>query len=284
MCYIISTQQETHTFEFGEVMNRDIVLFDMDGTLTEARKPFASFLSSPLWKLCSRAEVGVVSGSDIDYIREQLKSLIDNHSIRYSLHLLPCNGTKWFIPPENASDSHQSVHSVSMEEHVGKANYRKIMEILIEQQHLAADLDMPLTGHFISARGSMINWCPIGRSADDKQRKLFAKFDDMYTFRRTRMKQLEREFKKLDVEITVKLGGDTSFDIYPKGWDKTYALRHFGDKNVWFVGDRALNPSGNDFEIFKACEPRSFHTTGPEQTVEVIEEIYQKIGDNNGCR
>ena len=77
--------------------------------------------------------------------------------------------------------------------------------------------------------------------------------------------------------VTVKLGGDTSFDIYPAGWDKTYALRHFDGKNVWFVGDRALGPKGNDFEIFKACEPRSFHTTGPEQTKEVIEEITKRI-------
>ena len=25
--------------------------------------------------------------------------------------------------------------------------------------------------------------------------------------------------------VTVKLGGDTSFDIYPKGWDKSYCLK-----------------------------------------------------------
>ena len=38
---------KTHTFELEMMVNRDIVLFDMDGTLTEARQPFASFLSSP---------------------------------------------------------------------------------------------------------------------------------------------------------------------------------------------------------------------------------------------
>jgi phosphomannomutase len=83
-------------------------------------------------------------------------------------------------------------------------------------------------------------------------------------------------------EITVKLGGDTSFDIYPTGWDKTYALRHFSGRNVWFVGDRARSPKGNDYEIFRACEPRSFHTSGPEQTKEIVEGITEILGGING--
>ena len=78
-------------------------------------------------------------------------------------------------------------------------------------------------------------------------------------------------------EITVKLGGDTSFDIYPTGWDKTYALRHFGGRNVWFVGDRAHSPKGNDYEIFQACGSRSFHTTGPKETIEIINKISKLI-------
>ena len=28
-------------------------------------------------------------------------------------------------------------------------------------------------------------------------------------------------------DVDIKLGGETSFDIYPKGWDKTYCLKNF---------------------------------------------------------
>ena len=46
------------------------------------------------------------------------------------------------------------------------------------------------------------------------------------------------------------MGGDTSFDIYPEGWDKTYAFKNFKDYDkIYFVGDRC-GPDGNDFEIF----------------------------------
>ena len=275
MCYINNTQQETHTFELERIVNRDIVLFDMDGTLTEARKPFAPFLSSPLWSLSQIADIGIVTGSDMDYVSEQMSSLIENHSIRYSLHILPCNGTKWYIPPEFPSQEHSLNHSVEMEKQIGVSSYRKLLEVLIRKQWDMVDYDIPLTGHFISCRGSMINWSPSGRNANEGQRKRFKKFDKNYGLRNSLLTRLKVALHHEEIEnlLTVKLGGDTSFDIYPRGWDKTYALRHFSDRNVWFVGDRAHSPKGNDYEIFQACGSRSFHTTGPEETKEVIEKI-----------
>jgi len=255
------------------VVDRDIVLFDMDGTLTEARKPFASFLSSPLWSLGQVADIGVVTGSDLDYIKEQLSSLISDESIRHCLHILPCNGTKWRKP-----FAYDLCHDAQMEQKIGKHKYRRLIEILIKFQLFTSDYDIPLTGHFISTRGSMINWCPMGRNATDKQRKYFKKLDKKSNLRRQAFMKLRLTLDSNDMQdITVKLGGDTSFDIYPKGWDKTYALRHFGDRNVWFVGDRAHSPKGNDYEIFQACGLRSYHTTGPEATKDVIMEIEKRI-------
>ena len=119
----------------------------------------------------------------------------------------------------------------------------------------------------------------MGRNANDKQRKHFKKFDKKFKFRHQFFSKLQDALKIKEIDgVTVKLGGDTSFDIYPTGWDKTYALRHFGDRNVWFVGDRAHSPKGNDYEIFRACEPRSFHTTGPEETREIVRRIENLAG------
>ena len=259
-------------------MNRDIVLFDMDGTLTEARQAFSQDLSSPLWDLSQVADVGIVTGSDLNYVNEQMSTLIDSHSIRYHLHILPCNGTKYLVPPESSKDDHKMVHEASMEKELGKTNYNNLLGILVKLQAEMTEYDIPLTGHFISARGSTINWSPMGRNANDRQRSRFKKFDKKFKFRHQFFSKLQDILKKEKVDgVTVKLGGDTSFDIYPTGWDKTYALRHFGGRNVWFVGDRAHSPKGNDYEIFRACGPRSFHTTGPEETIEVINKIIKLI-------
>mgnify|MGYP000902032089 CR=1 FL=1 len=85
--------------------------------------------------------------------------------------------------------------------------------------------------------------------------------------------------------VTVKLGGNTSFDIYPAGWDKTYALKHFPE-TMWkhyFVGDRC-GPDGNDFELFNYLNKSgtAWETSGPEETIEIIEiGLMRALEENN---
>jgi phosphomannomutase len=147
--------------------------------------------------------------------------------------------------------------------------------VCIIEQHSAGKLyKIPLTGHFIQYRGSMINWCPIGRNAQDFERKQFIEFDNSSspTYRSLQLSRLKHKLSIHGVDVTVKFGGDTSFDIYPIGWDKTFCLRHFKNKVIWFVGDRC-GTNGNDKEIYDLLksENRSFETENPEITKVIIE-------------
>ena len=45
-----------------------IILFDMDGTLTYPRKPFDQALTPSLINLAQYADIGIVTGSDLDYV------------------------------------------------------------------------------------------------------------------------------------------------------------------------------------------------------------------------
>ena len=94
---------------------------------------------------------------------------------------------------------------------------------------------------------------------------------------------LRNRLKDLDIEITVKLGGNTSFDIYPVGWDKTFALSHFNPSewDFWFVGDRC-GIDGNDYEIFTRLKNsgQAFETSSPAETVDIIDfHILRDLGD-----
>ena len=82
------------------------------------------------------------------------------------------------------------------------------------------------------------------------------------------------------LNIEIKLGGDTSFDIFPTGWDKTYALQHFPFYNYWFVGDRC-GPNGNDRELYELLKPqgRSFETESPQHTITITENILNDINE-----
>ena len=44
--------------------------------------------------------------------------------------------------------------------------------------------------------------------------------------RKTMVEKMRKEFAKLD--LTFSIGGQISFDLFPKGWDKTYCLRFAG--------------------------------------------------------
>ena len=85
----------------------------------------------------------------------------------------------------------------------------------------------------------MINWCPIGRNATSNDREKFSNFDKSFgtsTFRRTVLEQMREEFSNAQIPVEIKLGGETSFDIYPEGWDKTFAMQHFPDSKIYFLG------------------------------------------------
>ena len=261
-------------------MNKTIVMFDMDGTLTEPRQKFDDkALESELYKLTnSGIHIGIITGSDEIYLREQMGEFLKKSSCRYKVHLMPCNGTKYFKPPRFANQDFELTSFVSMKEHLGQDNYRKLIEELILSQVDMTNEGIPLTGHFIDCRGSLINWCPIGRNANSMERKEFINLDKAKGLRKRVIGELKHmlEQKGLLSSITIKFGGDTSFDIYPKGWDKTYGLKHFAGWDVWFVGDRCC-ANGNDFEIYKACGNQSFLTTGPANTRMLIDDIFKRL-------
>jgi len=260
-------------------MNR-IVLFDMDGTLTEPRKSFDKrILGDALYSLTNiGVSIGIVTGSDEDYLREQMGEFLQKSSCRYKTYLLPCNGTKFLKPPAFANEDFNKVFDVSMEQELGKQNYHELIKEIVEEQAEVCNLPIPLTGHFINCRGSMINWCPIGRNATEEQRQEFVLLDKKQSIRRKILLDFREQIRLMNLGnlVTVKLGGDTSFDIYPTGWDKTYALNHLKGWQTWFIGDRCCE-NGNDYEIFKKCQPHSYVTTGPEKTKQIIEKIRLKL-------
>ena len=79
------------------IVNRNTVLPDMNGTLTEAIRSSVSFLSSPCWSLDQTADIGIITGSDLDYVQSQSLVIPQNHSIQHYLLVLFCNdgGMGW---------------------------------------------------------------------------------------------------------------------------------------------------------------------------------------------
>ena len=252
-----------------------LVLFDVDGTLTEARKPITMPVIIALRELCRYAEIGFLTGSGMEYVKEQLWPAFNDSVIKNNCHILPLNGTEYAIPTSGEVVDFQFIHRASMIDEIGDVKFRELMGHLCKlQSDVVHEVDIPLSGEFIQNRKSMINWCPIGRNASSSQREQFKALDKLYGIRNKYLQLLRDVIARFDIDVTVKLGGNTSFDIFPPGWDKTYALRHFNkhEWDFWFVGDRC-GLDGNDYEIFNFLKPkdRAWETGGPEETVEIID-------------
>ena len=251
-----------------------IILFDMDGTLTPARKLMGAAMVNKLNELLNYAKVGIVTGSGINYVKEQCKPILENSTKVDDIILMPCNGTMVYRHKEG---NWQQEFGVSMEASLGRNNFRELIKTLLKLQHEFAykEDDVPLIGHFISYRESLLNWCPLGRDATFSYREEFVKKDNERNIRKHLHTKLKENLESVGITgITAALGGNTSIDIYPTGWDKSFALKHFPEDEIWFVGDRCIG-DGNDRSIYEALKSsnRSYQTTSPEQTIEIIDKI-----------
>ena len=265
-------------------MKKRIILFDMDGTLTPPRKELDRDLIPALRELAKISEIGIVTGSDHNYVLQQMGLLMENSEIRYKLHILPCNGTKYYPPPQAATHKHELTFEKNMREQLGELRFALIMRHILQRQAQLHLFNIPLTGHFVDYRGSMINWCPIGRKATDVDRKRFAIFDGADSnFRLDEIKSFINFLKRSCMDdIQIKLGGETSYDIYPRGWDKTFALQHFEDYECWFVGDRCGH-NGNDQTIYERLRVhgRAFEVESTKDTLRLIfDEIIPRVAND----
>ena len=261
---------------------KPVVLFDMDGTITPPRKKISRVMVKVLKDLSEIAHIGIVTGSGYDYLVQQCEDLWFEIGTVPStrITLLPCNGTQVYEPC-NGNSAFSLSKSVDMREELGDHIVDKIMSSVMHMQflHMCKSPPHSYTGHFISYRKSLINWCPVGRNANDSQRLEFIKFDKVSDYRSKARSMLEKTLFINGIEdIELALGGSTSIDIFPRGWDKTYSLRHFPDRECWFVGDSCTG-SGNDRAIFELLgrEKRSFSTNSTEETIKIIDQIIKKI-------
>jgi len=252
----------------------------MDGTLTPARKPMSMPMVNKLNELLDYAKVGIVTGSGINYIKEQCKPILERNIKLDNIILMPCNGT---MMHKHKDGNWQQEFGVSMEEELGIHNFRKLIKILLKLQYEFVcnddNEDVPFIGHFISYRESLLNWCPLGRDATFSYREEFVKKDQERNIRKRLHASLKENLEAAGINgITAALGGNTSIDIYPTGWDKSFALWHFPEYEIWFVGDRCVG-DGNDRAIYDALAPhnRAYQTTSPEQTIEIIDKIITMV-------
>lgn len=229
-----------------------IALFDVDGTLTPARKVVEPEMVDFLKDLQQVVAIGVVGGSDLNKIEEQLG--------KSTLALFD------YVFSENGLVAHKASELIAVQSLKTFVGDEKLKEFINFVLHYVADLDIPIKrGTFIEFRSGMINVSPIGRNCSQEERDEFEQYDKIHKVRAAMVEVLQQKFAHFN--FTYSIGGQISFDVFPSGWDKTYCLQ-FVEKEfptIHFFGDKTYK-GGNDFEIFSSEKTVGHSVTSPADT------------------
>ncbi|BGP41585.1 Phosphomannomutase 1 [Rhodotorula kratochvilovae] len=253
------------TPEFTSRPQGDILcLFDVDGTLSPARRTASPEMLEVLKQVRQKAVIGFVGGSDLAKITEQL-----------AIHGQDITGDFDYCFAENgltAIKLGKPLASQSFIKYLGEEKYKQLVRWVL---HYVADLDIPIKrGTFIEFRNGMVNVSPIGRNASVQERDEFEKYDKVHQVRAKMIEGLKAEFPSWD--LTYSIGGQISFDVFPNGWDKRYALQHVeseGFKEIHFFGDKQF-PGGNDYELAEDPRTIAHSVKTPEDTQAGLRKLF----------
>ncbi|KAK8819577.1 hypothetical protein WA556_002565, partial [Blastocystis sp. ATCC 50177/Nand II] len=236
-----------------------IALFDVDGTLSASRCVAPPEIKDLLKRLQERVDVGIVGGSDLVKQEEQLGKNITKE-VKY---VFSQNGLVAYRDGEKFSQT-------LLTDVYSNEQLNKFINFCLRY---IADLDIPVKrGTFVEFRSGMINVCPVGRNCSQEERNAFGEYDKEHHIREKMVEVLKKEFP--DMNFVYLIGGQISFDVVPKGWDKTYCLQFLKDyETIHFFGDKTM-PGGNDYEIFSDARTIGHTVTGPFDTIKQCEEIF----------
>lgn len=212
-----------------------------------------------LKELRSKIIIGMVGGSDLQKQKEQLgEGVLDMFDYTFS---------------ENGLVAYKGDHLIaeaSITAHLGEERLQKLINFVL---HYIADLDIPIKrGTFIEFRKGMLNVSPIGRNCSQKERCEFEQYDSKSKIRERFVAVLKEKFPEYG--LTFSIGGQISFDVFPTGWDKTYALQFVDHiKEIHFFGDKTYE-GGNDFEIYESPRTIGHSVKTPDETMSACKAVF----------
>ena len=207
-----------------------VFLSDMDGTLTPSRQLMESEFESAFEKLIHGYKFYIVTGSDIEKIKEQIPENI----MKKVTGIYASMGNEFYIG-ENRVYKNEFIPEDSLIEKL--ENYVKNTTYPNE-----------LFPNHIEKRCGMLNFCVLGRDCPMNARFEYQAWDNKTGERKSIADELSLQYPDYSFEI----GGAISIDIVPNGFGKIQVASKVRemhpDKKIVFFGDRT-EKGGNDYEV-----------------------------------
>jgi HAD superfamily hydrolase (TIGR01484 family) len=242
---------------------KQLVAFDLDGTLAESKQPLKEPMGEALADLLGVAHVAVISGGDWPQFDKQVASRLPERADRSKLWLMPTTGTKLYTYRDG---QWQTVYAELFSDDEKKA----IIDAFNASLEATGFKPEQTWGERIEDRGSQITFSALGQEAPLEAKE---KWDPKFEKR----KVIQADLKQRLPDLSINMGGATSIDITRKGVDKAYGLKKLRDESgipldaMMFIGD-AIFPGGNDYPA-KELGLDTVKVRDPEETINVISAI-----------
>ena len=239
---------------------KQLVAFDLDGTLAESKQAIQPDMGEALASLLGVAHVAVISGGDWPQFDKQVASRLPEGADLSRLWLMPTTGTKLYT---HQSGAWKAVYAELFDD----GQKKKIIDAFNASLEATGFKPEQTWGERIEDRGSQITFSALGQQAPLEAKE---KWDPDFAKR----KVIQADLKKRLPGLAINMGGSTSIDITREGVDKAYGLKKLRDESgipldaMMFVGD-AIFPGGNDYPA-KELGLDTVRVRDPKETLAVI--------------
>jgi len=228
----------------ADIKNKELVIFDLDGTLTPSKSAISSKTAKLLARLLENNKIAIIGGGHFKQFQKQLLSKIKlKPEAAFNLFLFPANSTSFF---RFKKDEWKKIYGFSLSEKEKRKIFSAFEKAFKENKYKKPK---KVYGQVIEDRGSQITFSALGQKAPMLKKERWNKTQDIRP-------KLMRSLKKELPGFEVRSGGLTSIDVTGKGIDKAYGVKKIKEifkipiSKMLFVGD-ALYPGGNDYAAKK---------------------------------
>lgn len=241
--------------------SKELIIFDMDGTLTPSRFPVDAEMGGLIMQLLSKKKVAIISGSGFsEFQTDILKALPQDSENLSNLILLPTSGGRLYVWKGTWCEEYS--------EHLSPAQKEKIMTALNAALRGSGYVAPEKTyGPVIQDRGSQITFSANGQNAP-------LEIKTAWDPTRAKREKIVELLKTSLPEFEAMIGGTNTIDITRRGVNKSFAIRKLEEylkmplDHMLFVGDK-LMPGGNDFPA-RATGIDCIQVADPEETKKLI--------------
>lgn len=239
-----------------------LVVFDLDGTITESKQTLDLDMGRQLEKLMDKLPIAVMSGASFGQFQKQFLPGLPDAIPPSRLYIFPTNAAQCYVL-ENNEWRKEYNHSLSAEEktQVIEAINRALSETGFGEP------PTQVWGERIEDRDAQIAFSYYGQEAPLAVKRAWDPD-------RKKRAQIRAAMLPLLADFSISMGGTNTIDITRKGVTKSFGLRALSRiteidiTDMLYVGD-ALEEGGND-AVVKETGIRTLQVSGPQDVREVI--------------